>query len=89
MIKRFFKWVDEQCRASRNDYGLEPARENYIDVENCDHLTFKVYRASGGWVVQVKKYDEKDDSMIQQLHVIQHDADFGEALAKIVTFEMI
>ena len=48
-----------------------------------------VYRANGGTIVETMKYDEVKDRNLHQLHVVTHDQDLGESLAKIITMESL
>jgi hypothetical protein len=52
-------------------------------------ITFKLYTASGGWVLEYNFYDEKEDNNINSLHVIHHDDDLGQAISRIMTFETL
>lgn len=46
---------------------------------------FTVFGAIGGKVIQIRRYDEKNDKSYVDLYIITDDEDFGEALAMIVT----
>lgn len=50
-------------------------------------MNFTVYRANGGVLVEINRYDERKDQHYCELHIVQPDQDLGEALGKIVTFE--
>ena len=52
-------------------------------------MTFNIYRASGGSIVELRKYDNRKDHWDNQLHVIPDDADFNDTLSKIVTLETL
>ena len=50
-------------------------------------MNFVVYRANGGVLVEINRYDERKDQHHCELHIVHPDQDLGEALSKIVTFE--
>jgi hypothetical protein len=50
-------------------------------------MNFTVYRANGGVLVEVNRYDERKDQHYCELHIVPPDEDLGASLGKIVTFE--
>jgi hypothetical protein len=52
-------------------------------------MSFVVYRANGGMMVEYNRYDERKDQHQCELHIVHPDQDLGDALAKIVTFESL
>lgn len=52
-------------------------------------LTFTVYNAIGGKVVEFRRYDRKNDRSDHCVYVIGKDEDFGEKIAKIATLETL
>lgn len=52
-------------------------------------MNFTVYRANGGVLVEINRYDERKDHHHCELHIVHPDQDLGEALGKIVTFESL
>ena len=52
-------------------------------------LQFTVYVASGGRVVETRRYDRKTDRSTNGLYVITNDADFGKEIDKIITMESL
>jgi hypothetical protein len=52
-------------------------------------MSFVVYRANGGMMVEYNRYDERKDQHSCELHIVHPDQDLGDALAKIVTFESL
>lgn len=52
-------------------------------------LNFRVYNAVGSYVVEFHRYDTRNDRRNNSLYTISHDADFGEAIAKISAAEII
>jgi len=52
-------------------------------------MSFTVYRANGGMMVEYNRYDDRRDQHQCELHIVHPDQDLGDALAKIVTFESL
>jgi len=56
---------------------------------NSQSITFQVYSATGGSVVEVEYYDDKSDRHYKSLHIIPSDQDLGDGISKIITIEML
>jgi hypothetical protein len=52
-------------------------------------MNFVVYRANGGVLVEINRYDERKDHHHCELHIVHPDENLGDALGKIVTFESL
>jgi len=52
-------------------------------------MSFVVYRANGGMMVEYNRYDDRKDHHYCELHIVHPDEDLGAALGKIVTFESL
>jgi hypothetical protein len=65
-----------------------------ISVEQTSHLEseglrLQVYRASGGYVVETRSYDRKNDRNHNTMHVITDEEDLGERIGKIIMMEAL
>ena len=54
-----------------------------------DGIRLQVYKASGGFVVETRGYDRKNDRNINSMHVITEQEDLGDRLSKIVMMEAL
>lgn len=54
-----------------------------------DPLRINLYKASGGFVVETRKYDRRKDENNTSMNIITDDKDLGEELGKIVTMEIL
>jgi hypothetical protein len=52
-------------------------------------VTFNLYSANGGHVVELRNYDERTDRFKNSLHLIPHERDLGEAINHIITYEAL
>lgn len=93
----FDKWFYKKCRAAwenskkRSESAIPanlvaPAQEPNIHANG---LTFTVYRANGGYVIEHRRYNFKKDCNDTGLHIITEDKDLGAEIGKIITFETI
>ena len=84
--------LDENPRRGRGS-GLSPVSKDTRRVEhNFDDrsvITFKVFGANGGMIVETNRYDEKRDTEAIGRYVISDDADLAESLGKIVSMEYL
>jgi len=54
-----------------------------------ESMRFQLYRASGGYIVETRHYDRKNDTNHHKLYIIQEDEDVGHAIGKIITMESL
>ncbi len=52
-------------------------------------LNFNVYKANGGFIIELRHYDRKLDRMVNNLHIIREDEDFAERIGQIVYYESL
>lgn len=84
--RKILKWA----QADQNilyDEPVSKGRDMEYDLGNT--VSFNLYNASGGLVINVVSYDSAKDRRNTSLHVITHDQDLGEALGKIITIEAL
>jgi hypothetical protein len=64
--------------------------QDSVSIGSSRHrMSFTVYRANGGLMVEYNRYDERKDQHSCELHIVHPDENLGNALAKIVTFESL
>lgn len=52
-------------------------------------ITFRMFKASGGWAVEFRQYDSKNDRMDTSLYVINNEEELGDNISKIITMEAL
>lgn len=93
-------WVKQRLRNwINNDRDLysnsKPIMESSKAVSIDDHglrsqpFKLKIYNANGGIIVETSKYDIIKDRNINGLHIITHDQELSDSLAKIITMESL
>lgn len=72
-----------------NDVWGTPKGSNGNTMLHSQGISFTLYNASGGYVVELRGYDAKQDEHIVSLHVIPNKDDLGQSLSHIITLEML
>ena len=89
------RWFDRMCRESWERAQCEPAnpvRLMSVDepgINSIDGLSIRLYGATGGQIVEFRKYNRHKDHTDVKLYVINAEQNFSEELAKIVSLEML
>ena len=86
------RWLKKKLRNWINDDGPILLADRAIrtsDEPDTECIRFKVFRASGGTVIQTDIYDRKTDRQYNNLHVIVEGQDLGQELGKIITYESL
>jgi hypothetical protein len=84
--QRFRNWLyddDADKAVEVPSLSIEPAS---LDSNG---MRLQIYKASGGFVVETRRYDERTDRHDNTMHVITEDEDLGERLGKIVMMEAL
>jgi hypothetical protein len=68
--------------------------DQLVSVDETPHiesegLRLQVYRASGGYVVETRSYDRKNDRNHNTMHVITDSEDLGDRIGKIIMMEAL
>lgn len=81
--QRIRNWLYEDESVVGNSMYVEE------DRFSSDGIRLQVYKASGGYVVETRGYDRKNDRSRNSMHVIKDEDDLGDALGKIVMMEAL
>ena len=65
------------------------ATQNPVGYIGKDGMNFTIHPAAGGYILEYRVYDRKNDRNDNKLHIINHDQDLGESIGKIVTMEIM
>jgi len=86
-------WFVRRCRAAlapgdEKDY-LRPGKESMssmspVRTPDGPGITFVVYPAHGGTIVEVRTYDSIRNT--PQLHIVTKDQDLGQAISHLITY---
>ena len=56
---------------------------------NAHGMNFKIYKASGGTIVETSQYDRRTDRHANGLYIVTDDKDLGKEIGKIITMESL
>lgn len=65
------------------------SRDIEPDSLSSEGMRFQLYKASGGFVIETRKYDERKDEHNCKMYVITEEQDLGAELGKIITMESL
>lgn len=100
-MKWFNKWFAKKCQQAwaearegtiENSMQPSPMKAAKLDRSLGDHrqtMNLQIHSANGGYVLEFTKYDRKRDEHDRNLHIITEQEQLGEAIAKIITVEML
>lgn len=72
--------------SNKKHRGIGRDEESKLSSEG---IKLQIYKASGGFVVETRKFDERNDRHLYTMHVITEEQDLGDALGKIVIMEAL
>lgn len=88
---KLLKWgwdYNRDLRVTDSDLEIEQitlVESNHVTV---DGLNFTVMPAQGGTIVQLRRYDRKNDRHDNATHIIPEGQDIAEHIGKIVALEL-
>ena len=82
--QRFRNWLNDSD--TERDMPQIAVSDDKLSSEG---MRLHVYKASGGFVIETRKYDHKTDRHQTTLHVITEEEDLGERMSKIVMMEAL
>lgn len=91
------QYVDEEAvpqpginlvgRPRKLSKSLSSVREN--DELNSEPITFKMFKASGGWAIEFRQYDNRNDRVETNLYVVNDEEELGKHISQIITMEAL
>ena len=81
--QRFYNWL------TNSSPDMSMSQDVQMDTINSNGLRFNLYKASGGYVIEIRSYDERTDRNTNKLYVITEDKDLGVEIGKIITMESL
>lgn len=86
-LQQLFRWV--------NKYDIQDCDVVSISTRDPvghigkEGMNFTIHSAAGGYILEYRVYDRKNDRNDNKLHIINQDQDLGESIGKIVTMEIL
>ncbi len=81
--QRFRNWLNS------DEYEQDVPQYVEADRLSSEGMRMQIYKASGGYVVETRTYDNHKDRQHHSMHVITEEQDLGDALGKIVMMEAL
>lgn len=74
--------------SSKHRNRVTAVRDNR-DTLDSEPITFKMYKASGGWAIEFRHYDSKNDRIDHSLYVVNGEEELGNHISQIITMEAL
>lgn len=104
-MKWFYKWLAEKIddtkyvdhdepRPMDNLSSGRPKSRRISTVRDneelsTDPITFKMFKANGGWAIEFRQYDNKNDRVDTSLYVVNNEEELGKHISQIITMEAL
>ena len=72
---------------SRKANRISTIRES--DDFSTEPITFKMFKASGGWAIEFRQYDSRNDRVDTNLYVVNDEQELGKHISQIITMEAL
>jgi hypothetical protein len=102
MLKWFYRWLDDKIQNSRYSdedeavpmNSVQSKRRRIASIRESDDLAsepiqFKMYKAAGGWAIEFKQYDNRNDRVDTSLYVVNDEEELGKNISQIITMEAL
>jgi hypothetical protein len=90
---KVIKWVREDWENERNNRGEKGVLVSSRDVEavpeNDPVITFRIYSAVNGKILEFRRWDRKSDRSDNNTYLIPKDEDIGEYVNKCLNLELL
>lgn len=86
-LHKLFTWVINYGLNDCNGRSI-PTRNSVGEIDK-QGMNFTIHPATGGYILEYRVYDTKNDRSDNKLHIINHDQGLGESIGKIITLEIL
>jgi hypothetical protein len=90
---KVIEWVREDWENENSKYRGEVVGLKNNDYENRPEedpiLTFRIYSAANGQVLEFRRWDRKNDRNTNTTYIIEKDKDIGEYVNKCLSLELL
>jgi hypothetical protein len=59
------------------------------DELGSEPITFKMFKGNGGWAIEFRQYDHKNDRVDTSLYVVNDEEELGKHVSQIITMEAL
>ena len=82
-------WLLDDGSIETHEFDAVQTCGSMRTIDSDRGINFKVYKASGGTIIETSFYDRVKDRHQNSLHVITDDQDIGKEIGKIITMETL
>jgi hypothetical protein len=86
-LQKLFSWVNKYDIQDCEVVSLS-GRDSVGEIGK-QGMNFTIHPATGGYIMEYRVYDKKNDRNDNKLHIINNDQDLGESIGKIITMEIL
>jgi hypothetical protein len=89
--RKIIQWVREDWEKENKKYqdvGIV-ARSETNSPETDPVLTFRLYSANNGQILEFRSYDRVKDRSFSSTYIVNKDSDIGEYVSKCLSLEML
>ena len=87
---------EEDCKPSREVVEWGSNMKSSLGTRGCEDIDafgepvrFTLSKASGGFIISTRRYDNKTDRTLGDNYIITNDQDLGAEISKIITLEAL
>jgi hypothetical protein len=87
--RKVIKWVREDWENERKGNLVEGVgvKEHSVDADPV--LTFRIYSATNGQIIEFRRWDQKADRNHNSTYIVDKNKDLGEFVNKCLSLEML
>ena len=89
--RKVIKWVREDWEEERKKNTVEgiSLRESEHSVDADPVLSFRIYSATNGQIIEFRRWDRKADRNYNSTYIVEKDKDLGEYVNKCLSLELM
>lgn len=84
-LQRLVRWANNYDQVFQTK-SVDSISSGQISKEG---MNFTIHPASGGYILEYRHYDHKNERSNNKLHIINEDQNLGESIGKIITLEIL
>jgi hypothetical protein len=88
-LKHLIRWANTHYERDDNEVLVDMTGSKLGRGIGSDGMNFTLYNATGGYVLEYRRYDKKTERQDTKLHIINHDDDLGEKIGQIISLEIL
>jgi len=85
------KYPNKIKKAKKMKLSLRQRFKNWLlrDDLSSEGMKFQLYKASGGYVIETRSYDQRKDRSEYHMYIVTDDKNLGNEIGKIITLESL